>query len=192
MRFGYADPPYYQCAVKFYGDHPEAAVYDTIDGHRDLVKRLTAEFPDGWALCMGSVDLIRLVPHLIDPLPEDVRVAAWCKSFASFKTNVNPAYTWEPVLFAGGRKGDRSRLTVKDHLVEPIALQKGLTGAKPPAFNRWVLDLLGWVPDDDLVDLFPGTGGMGEAVAAARAQADLFSVGETPVPSAALFPEGVL
>jgi hypothetical protein len=127
VRLGYADPPYYGCAVKFYGDHPEAAVYDTIDGHRALVRRLVTDFPDGWALCMVSVNLLDLVPHLTDLLPDDVRVGSWCKSFASFKPNVNPAYTWEPVLYRGGRKGDRTRLTVKDHLIEPITLQKGLT-----------------------------------------------------------------
>ena len=167
MRFAYADPPYFGCAVKYYGHHhPEAAVYDTVEGHRALVSRLVDEFPDGWALSMGSVDLIRLVPQL--GLPADVRVAAWCKSFASFKPGVNPAYTWEPVVFRGGRTGGgRERMTVKDHLVEPITLQRGLTGAKPAAFNRWVLDMLGWQPGDELVDLFPGTGGMGAAVGAA-------------------------
>jgi hypothetical protein len=172
MRFAYADPPYYRCAVKFYGDHPDAAVYDTIEGHQALVSRLVEEFPDGWALSMGSVDLLRLVPHLT--IPEDCRVAAWCKTFASFKPNVNPAYTWEPVLFRGGRTGDRTRLTVKDHLAEPITLQKGLTGAKPGAFNAWVLNLLGYEPGDVLVDLFPGTGGMAEAIGRADA-GDLFT-----------------
>ena len=36
----------------------------------------------------------------------------------------------------------------------------GFIGAKPQAFNRWVSDLLGYVDGDELVDLFPGTGGM--------------------------------
>lgn len=89
-----------------------------------------------------------------------MRIAAWCKSFASFKPNVNPAYTWEPVVFFGGRRGTRERLTVKDHLVEPITLRKGLTGAKPESFCRWVLDLLGYQPGDTLDDLYPGTGVM--------------------------------
>ena len=43
VRFAYADPPYYKCAVKFYGDHTDAAVYDTIEGHQALVERLVAE-----------------------------------------------------------------------------------------------------------------------------------------------------
>ena len=50
-------------------------------------------------------------------------------------------------------------------MAEPITLRKGLTGAKPPRFCDWVLDLLGYVPSDTVIDLFPGTGVMGETVA---------------------------
>lgn len=164
MRLAYADPPYYKCAVKFYGDHPEAAVYDTIEGHQDLVRRLVDEFPDGWALSMGSVDLLRLLPHLTPLMPEGTRVGAWMKPFASFKPGVNPAYTWEPVVFRTTRKRDRSEPTVKDHCAVNITLKKGLTGAKPLDFNLWVLDQLGYQPGDELVDLFPGTGGMAAAL----------------------------
>ena len=180
MKIGYADPPYFGYAVKFYGDHPDAAVYDTFDGHTALVRRLVSDYPDGWALCMGSVDLIRLLPALVKHLPDDVRVAAWCKPFASFKPGVNPAYTWEPVLFRGGRRGDRTRLTVKDHLAAPITLRRGLTGAKPDAFNRWVLDLLGWRPGDIVHDLFPGTQGMGRAVRLAAAELPLAEAAADP------------
>lgn len=44
-------------------------------------------------------------------------------------------------------------------LAEPITLRRGLTGAKPERFCRWVLDLLG-VDGDTVEDLFPGTGVM--------------------------------
>ena len=41
LKFAYADPPYYGMAVKFYGDlHPEAAIYDTLEGHQALIDRL--------------------------------------------------------------------------------------------------------------------------------------------------------
>jgi len=173
MRLAFADPPYYGRAARYYAEHPDAAVYDTLGGHRDLLQRLVGDYPDGWALCMASPDLLRLVPALADIMPGDVRVAAWCKPFASFKPGVNPAYTWEPVLFRGGRQhGARAdALTVKDHLAERITLRRGLTGAKPDAFNRWVLDLLGWQPGDVLDDLFPGTGGM--AATARRAAGEM-------------------
>jgi hypothetical protein len=40
----------------------------------------------------------------------------------------------------------------------------GLPGAKPDAFNEWVLNLLNYHEGDDLVDLYPGTAGMQHAV----------------------------
>jgi len=157
MRFAYADPPYLGCCAlyeHYHGD--DGRCWDHLETHAALIERLAVDFPDGWALSMTSGNLIQLAPHL----PNGVRVAAWAKSFASFKPNVNPAYTWEPVVFAGGRRGDRERPTVKDHLVEPITLRKGLTGAKPEVFCRWVLDLLGFEPGDTVDDLYPGTGVM--------------------------------
>lgn len=33
-------------------------------------------------------------------------------------------------------------------------------GAKPAVFARWVFDLLGALPGDDFVDVFPGSGGI--------------------------------
>ncbi len=41
-----------------------------------------------------------------------------------------------------------------------------LIGAKPAAFCRWIFDLLGAQPGDELVDLFPGSGGVSRAWAA--------------------------
>ncbi len=169
MRFAYADPPYFGCAMRHYGDHPEAAVYDTIDGHRQLIERLT-QF-DGWALSMTSGNL-----HDILPLcPREARIAAWVKPFASFKPGVNPAYCWEPVVFVVGRtRTDRSEMTVRDFCAASITLKRGLTGAKPEAFTRWMLDLIGVTRDDEVVDLFPGSGAVTDAVTRWRAQRTLF------------------
>lgn len=154
MKFAYADPPYLDCAVKLYGDHPEAAVYDTIEGHAELVRRLCADFPDGWAYSCTSSSLQRLLPVF----PKGIRVAAWVKPFAAFKVNVNPAYAWEPVIFMGGRKRKRSEPTVRDWLAESITMRRGFPGAKPRAFCMWMFDLLGAQPTDTFVDLFPGSG----------------------------------
>src|SRR5690349_16409088 len=74
---------------------------------------------------------------------------------------VRVAYTWEPVIWkrtAERREGDP---VGRDHLRCPITMRKGLTGAKPEEFCRWVLVLLGWQPGDVVDDLFPGTGVMG-------------------------------
>lgn len=159
MRFAYADPPYLGCCGlydHFHGD--DGRCWDDVLTHRRLMERLHRDYPDGWAMSLSSPSLSMILPLL----PSDIRVAAWVKPFAVFKPNVNPAYTWEPVLFRGGRKGDRSRATVKDHLVESITLRKGLTGAKPVKFAYWLFDLLGAERTDEFVDLYPGTGIVGK------------------------------
>lgn len=159
MRFAYADPPYLGCG-KLYKDHPDWQDCDTIGWHFALINRLVTEFPDGWALSMTSGNLHDILPLV----PKEARIAAWVKPFAIFKPNVNPAYTWEPVIFMGGRKGDRTRPTVRDHLSCNITLKKGLTGAKPEAFCEWILQLLGYENGDTLEDIFPGTGVMSKVL----------------------------
>jgi hypothetical protein len=160
VRFAYADPPYIGQAARHYAGHPDYA--GEVD-HHDLIARLLSEYPDGWALSCSSPSLYTIqrileVEHGLTSLDGAYRIASWQKPFAAFKPNVNPAYTWEPVLFMGGRKRDRTHPTVRDHLAESITLQRGLVGAKPERFCRWVFDLLGAEPNDTLDDLFPGTG----------------------------------
>lgn len=168
MLFAYADPPYYGKGRRFYGDHPDAAVWDSIEGHQALIARLVSDYPDGWAMSASSNSLRLLLPLC----PEDCRVAAWVKPFCAFKKGVRPCYAWEPVIYRGGRnknhppptKGGK-QTTPKDYLAESITLKKGLTGAKPERFCRWVLDLLNVIPGDRVDDLFPGTGIMGRVAA---------------------------
>lgn len=145
MRFAYADPPYPGCG----GKYEEGVEVD----HVLLIGELCERFPDGWAMSTASTTLRDLLANS----PEDVRVGAWVKPFASFKPNVNPAYAWEPVLFRGGRKRERYAATVRDWVSANIMLKKGLTGAKPEQFNHWIIDLLGAEPGDEFVDVFPGT-----------------------------------
>ena len=95
--------------------------------------------------------------------PSDVRVCAWVKPFASFKPNVNPAYAWEPVIVRGGRKLGREIPTVRDWVAESITLKRGLTGVKPDAFCFWLFQFVGLDPEDDFVDLFPGSGAVTRA-----------------------------
>lgn len=162
MKFAYADPPYLGCAMKHYGDHPEAGVYDTIEGHRALIDSLS-EY-DGWALSMTSGNL----QHLLSLCPQEVRVAAWVKPFCSFKPNVNPAYAWEPVIFNGGRRRPRWDDKVRDWASINVTLKKGFPGAKPAEFVWWMLDLLNAEPSDEIVDLFPGSGSVQRAIDAWR------------------------
>lgn len=157
MRFAYADPPYLGCAS--YYDHPDTAIYDKPEAHRDLVARLVDEFPDGWAMSLHTPSLRAILPMC----PEDCRIGAWVKPFASFKPGVNPAYAWEPVIFRGGRKRGRDELTTRDFCAANITMRRGFTGAKPEAFCFWVFDLLGAVAGDDFHDLFPGSGAVSRA-----------------------------
>lgn len=160
MKFAYADPPYLGCAVAFYGDrHPEAGVYDTLDGHRALVGRLTTEFPDGWAMHLHSPSL----RHILPLCPADCRVGAWVKPFCSFKPGVNPAYAWEPVVWRGGRKRERPEPKVRDFAAVNVTLRAGFPGAKPENLCFWVFTLLNALPGDELCDLFPGSGAVGRA-----------------------------
>lgn len=172
MKFAYADPPYLGQGAKLYGKHhAQAADWDSPGRHAQMVAQLILEFPDGWAMSLSSTTLRTILPMC----PTDVRVAAWAKSFCAFKKGVRPCYAWEPVIYRSLRnpphqkhappeKGGK-QTTPKDFIVEPITLKKGLTGAKPLKFNRWVLDLLNVQPGDEVTDLFPGTGGMSVAIA---------------------------
>jgi hypothetical protein len=167
MRFAYADPPYLGWSKTYYGDHPEAAVYDTTKGHADLIARLLRY--DAWALSLSSPSLRTILPMC----PPDVRVMAWCKSFASYKPGVHPAYAWEPVIIRGPRTRGRSELTISDFHVCKITLERGLTGAKPESFVWWVLAALNIKADDEFVDLFPGSGAVGRAWERWRSQSPL-------------------
>lgn len=157
MRIAFADPPYIGQSKKHYGDHPDYA--GEVD-HEALIAQLVHDYPDGWALSCSSPSLQYLLPMC----PTDVRVAAWVKPFAVYKVGVNPGYTWEPVIWRGGRtRRDRSEPTVRDSILTSIKLDKGLTGAKPEPFCRWLFELLGLTRFDEFVDLFPGSGGVTQA-----------------------------
>ena len=162
MRFAYADPPYLGLA-KFYADrHPEAMIWDDPETHRALITRLCDEYSDGWAMSLHSPALRTILPMC----PDNVRVGSWVKPFASFKPGVRVAYAWEPIIFRGGRKGTRSDATVRDWCAVNITLRRGLVGAKPRDFCRWMFEVLGAQAGDTLDDLFPGSG----AVTAAWAE----------------------
>ncbi len=170
MRMAYADPPYLGLAVAFYGhDHPEAAVYDTVEGHAALIRRLCDEFPDGWVYSLHSPALRTILPLC----PAAVRVMSWVKPWASWKPGVNPAYAWEPVIVHGGRKRTRWEPKVRDYVSAVVTLRRTVRGAKPDPFCFWLFDVLNLHPDDEFVDLFPGSGAVTRAWAAWQRQRPL-------------------
>lgn len=155
MKIAYADPPYPGCA-HLYKDHPDYA--GEVD-HEALIVRLENEF-DGWLLHTNSP----AIPLLAPLVPEGARWMSWVKGFAAFKRNVPVAYAWEPVIVKAARKPVVSkRLVMRDWIECSITLRKGLTGVKPEAVCHWGFEVLGARPEDDLVDLFPGTGAVAKA-----------------------------
>ena len=143
MRIAYADPPYLGCA-NLYPEKQEV-------NHQNLILEL--ESYDAWALSCHTPSLKILLPMCSNK----VRVAAWVKPFCSFKPNVNPAYTWEAILFIPLPRA-REVATVRDWVSANITLKKGLVGAKPPRFCYWLFELLGARENDEFFDLYPGTG----------------------------------
>lgn len=154
MKFAYADPPYLGCGKLYASDHPEAKEWDNPFRHRRLIEYLNFNFPDGWAMSASSPSL----KEILAMCPHDCRVSPWVKPFAIFKPNVGVAYAWEPVIWRGGRPRTREQDTVRDWVSANITLRRGLTGAKPREFCRWVFSLLNAQPGDMFDDIFPGTG----------------------------------
>lgn len=146
---------------RMYGHlHDEAHVWDEVQSHIDLMHSLNNNY-DAWALSLTSTSLRLILPGA----PDGARVAAWVKPFAAWRPNHRVQYTWEPIIFKTERaKGGRGIPSVRDHLSCNIAMRKGLQGAKPDAFNDYILDLLGYEDGDEFVDLFPGTNGMADAI----------------------------
>ena len=155
MRLAYADPPYPGCS-HLYRDHPDYA--GEVD-HAALIEQMGTEF-DGWVLHTNAPS----IPLIASLVPDNVRWGAWVKPFAAFKRNVPVAYAWEPCVIKAARTPVVSKRHVsRDWVSEPITMKKGLTGVKPEAVCHWAFELLGAHPDDELIDLFPGSGAVTKA-----------------------------
>lgn len=189
LNVAFGDSPYYGCCALYGHEHGhggyrpfDGRCWDDIETHRRYIDWLQVMYPDGWAVCASAPSLRLLLPMM----PDDIRIGVWVKTFSAFKKGVRPAYAWEPVIWRGGRnpsagfrhappeKGGKqntpkdffeTHTQVNEGLACPITLKKGLTGAKPEDFCRWVLDLLNVQPGDTVVDVFPGTGVMGRMAA---------------------------
>jgi hypothetical protein len=148
-RFAYADPPYLGMAAKYYRNEPTYA--GEVD-HAKLIASLVDARYDGWALSASPGSLASLLPMC----PRGVRVCSWVKPIGVSRYTWGMHNTWEAVIVAGGRP---RRPGIRDWLRAMPARGGGsLPGRKPIAFCAWLFDLLGMVPGDELLDLFPGTG----------------------------------
>jgi len=154
-RIAYADPPY-PGGAHLYRDHPDYA--GEVD-HAALIERLERDY-DGWVLHTANTTIGLLAPLV----PDGARWMAWVKPFAAFKRNVSVAYAWEPVVVKAARKPVvTGEIVMRDWIAESITLKRGLTGAKPEAVCRWAFHMVGAERDDELDDLFPGTGAVADA-----------------------------
>lgn len=169
MRVAYADPPYLgMCGAYEHHHGDDGRCWDDLETHRLLVDRLSADF-DAWALHLSTPTLRSILPLV----PDDARIMAWCKSFASFKPGVHPAYAWEPVIIRGARSRGRTGTTVADFSLVPITVGRGFFGAKPAKVVWWVLQALNVNPEDEVFDLFFGSGAVTRAVAQFQSQLTL-------------------
>jgi hypothetical protein len=156
VRLAYADPPYPGKSHLY----PENTEVD----HAELVAQL-CEY-DGWALSTWE-------PALRDVLalcPPGTRVLAWCRSNEP-PFHARPYRAWEPVLMQPARlTGEPVPSYFVAGAPTGFLQREGLTGQKPATFCEWVIRCLGADRDDSLVDVFPGTGIMGETWARWTAQ----------------------
>ena len=151
-RCGFADPPYLGQAHRHYSHDPRCAEVD----HAALIQNLDDNY-DGWALSCSSPSLRVILPLC----PPDIRVGSWVKPFASFKA-ANPAYSWEPIIFKPCRTR-KGRFVARDWVAASITLRRGLCGVKPARFCYWLFEILALQPEDEFVDLFPGSGAVTRA-----------------------------
>jgi hypothetical protein len=151
--FIYADPPYPGTSSKYYRDEPSFA------GEVDfpaLILSLRSSHDRGeclgWALSTSARSLRELLPLC----PPEARVCAWVKPIGVSSRTYGVHNAWEPLIVVCGR---HRRPGKRDWLRAMPARGGGeLPGRKPIAFCAWLFELLGMLPGDTLVDLFPGTG----------------------------------
>jgi len=163
LSVAYADPPYVGLARRY----PEKREVD----HQELIGRLAADFPDGWALSCKANSARELWPLC----PPDTRLGVWVKTYAPAVMNVRPAYCWEGVLFRGGRY-TRNNIE-RDWVMCPPTMNQIVLGTKPELFCFWIFRILGLQAGDTVADLYPGSGAVGKAWAKFESQVDFTLAG---------------
>jgi len=190
LRLAYADPPYPGLSRKYYADHPDFA--GEVD-HPALIASLAAEYdgwalstsaaalPAVLASCPPGVRVAAWVrgerPNRRSRGPQNgwepvvfaggrLRVAT---AGATRSASTGDASSRSAAIADGSNRGDASG--EYSRRVDTLIYRPGVRttdpgrviGAKPAAFIRWVFDLLGALPGDEFVDVFPGSGGVGRA-----------------------------
>jgi hypothetical protein len=182
MKLAYADPPYPGQAKAKYADHPD---YDGEVDHAELIARLEDEY-DGWALSTSEQalqEVLALCPTKDAGIKgrryrsgTGVRIIIWCKQAGQPFPNEG-IHGFEPVIVRGARP---PATNLRDWIVcEPEYFQwrpkpaDYVTGQKPAPVAEWIFRWLGAEHDDDLDDIFPGSGNVGTTWRRYTAQAAL-------------------
>jgi hypothetical protein len=157
-RFAYADPPYIGQAKKHYGRHVDYA--GEVD-HSQLITRL--ETYDGWALSLA----VKSLPLILRMCPIDVVVLAWFKPIAP-PLGDHRRYNWEPVILKPLRRYGPGYAPIACIASPPqftfrVKPEEHVIGEKPEAFAHWVFASAGLTREDNLYDIYPGSGAIGKA-----------------------------
>ena len=179
MKLCIADPPYLGRAHRYYGigggavshgkgradEHPAADEWDNPERHTRLVRQLQDEF-DAWAIAMSIHSIGVYASAVTLDSRSGYRFAAWVKPNGGVPSGSRIHTSWEPVLLfiPEARRKRESGPYINDHLAANAG-GEGFMGAKPAAWTRWVLDLLGYDADHDIItDLFPGSGAVTQEI----------------------------
>lgn len=159
MRFAYADPPYLGQSKRHYGTHAD---YRGEVDHVNLARKLERDF-DGFALSASMKSLNQLLPMFLP----DVLVLAWFKTIAP-PLGDHRRYSWEPVIMRPVRRYGPGYVPTALIAAPPQFTFRDtpdshVIGEKPERFCHWMFANAGLVAEDDLVDLFPGSGAVGKA-----------------------------
>jgi len=183
LKLAIADPPYLGRASTWYGSsirksqlgaihggtakinykpadyHPDAHLWDDIETHKNLIKRLESDY-DGFALCLAHDNLQQLLPLF----KTKVKVCIWHKWTLPSRSCISNGY--EPVIIKvpEKRKGAIKGLTTPDVMIYQKREGMGFAGRKPKAFTHWILDLLQYQDGDEIDDLFNGSGAVIESI----------------------------
>jgi hypothetical protein len=159
VKFAYADPPYQGQAKKHYRQHKDYA--GEVD-HAALIGEMEFLY-DGWALSLSMKSL----PAIIRLCPDDVLVLAWFKPIAP-PLGDHRRYSWEPVIMRPVRQygpGYVPTAIVESPPQFTFRKKPGshVIGEKPEKFAHWLFASAGLTRDDELFDLFPGSGAIAHA-----------------------------
>ncbi len=177
MKLAIADPPYLGRAHRWYGiggwgkgngkgradEHPEAYLWDKPETHINLALKLLNEY-DGFAIACTVHSLSTYLSVIPTSSTNGIRIMSWIKP-ASPPSGSRITQSWEPVIVKvpKERKARIKGNLMVDYLI-CTAPRTGFTGSKPISWTLWVLNAMGYQPNDEVHDLFPGSGMVQKAI----------------------------